>query len=512
MKSNRFLFLVFLTLAMFGFNACGSNDIIDGNISTSIPPASGQDKVSPRITLKGASSMMVHKNAIFRDPGASAIDNIDGDISSRIKVVGSVNTAMPGTYNLNYMVSDLAGNSASVSRRVLVSNVSSEGDTVPPVITLLGSNPMRVAIGSQFVDPGATALDDIDGDVSAGITVASTVNMSIAGIYKMIYKVSDAKGNQAVKARDVIVATETVKIKKTGQIKSFDMNGQEGTNVHDDGYFQKGVIENYTRSGDIVTDGVTGLEWQDDIDTLAGVASYDNAQTNCTFVNLGGHSDWRLPTAKELLSIIKPEHAYVSMNTAIFTQYNQPNQGGINSFWTSTDVKDQVNVKWIVLFSGTSGRLRGNSVNATHYARCVRGVGHQGNLFSRSNSGVISDAKTLLQWQDNLKIEGSTWIEAVRYCDGLTLDNNSDWRLPNINELITITDYTKNSPSTDGLFKNISSENDYHYWTSTSYIDEREKAWTVKFQFGSIRANNIDGRDINLKTNTYNVRCVRGNQ
>ena len=72
-----------------------------------------------------------------------------------------------------------------------------EKDTTAPVITLNGSNPMNVNKGSAFVDPGAKAIDDKDGDISNSIKVTGTVDTSTEGIYELKYNVEDAAGNAA---------------------------------------------------------------------------------------------------------------------------------------------------------------------------------------------------------------------------------------------------------------------------------------------------------------------------
>ncbi len=72
-----------------------------------------------------------------------------------------------------------------------------EPDTTPPVITILGNNPLMVDKGTTFVDPGATATDDKDGDISDKIKAEDNVDTSVEGIYYVKYNVSDAAGNKA---------------------------------------------------------------------------------------------------------------------------------------------------------------------------------------------------------------------------------------------------------------------------------------------------------------------------
>ena len=71
------------------------------------------------------------------------------------------------------------------------------GDSVPPTITLLGGQTLRIPAGTTFVDPGATADDNIDGDLSAFVTKSGAVNTQIVGDYTIDYGVSDHAGNAA---------------------------------------------------------------------------------------------------------------------------------------------------------------------------------------------------------------------------------------------------------------------------------------------------------------------------
>ena len=71
-------------------------------------------------------------------------------------------------------------------------------DTIPPVITLLGNSVMNLTVGDAYADPGATALDDVDGDISGAIVVGGdTVNTTATGTYIVTYNVADTAGNDA---------------------------------------------------------------------------------------------------------------------------------------------------------------------------------------------------------------------------------------------------------------------------------------------------------------------------
>jgi hypothetical protein len=128
--------------------------------------------------------------------GATASDDVDGDISGAIAIDASaVNTTTTGSYSVTYDVSDSAGNAATQVVRTV--NVVEPDDT-PPVITLIGDNPQTIVVGNAYVELGATASDDVDGDISSDIVIdASEVNTATLGSYTVKYDVSDSAGNAA---------------------------------------------------------------------------------------------------------------------------------------------------------------------------------------------------------------------------------------------------------------------------------------------------------------------------
>ena len=79
------------------------------------------DSVAPELTLVGEAQMTIDQGSNYVDAGASAEDNVDGDLTDDIVVSGEVDASVAGTYTLSYNVSDAAGNAAeSVSRTVVV--------------------------------------------------------------------------------------------------------------------------------------------------------------------------------------------------------------------------------------------------------------------------------------------------------------------------------------------------------------------------------------------------------
>ncbi len=180
--------------------------------SESVNPPAAQDTTLPIITLNGENPVFVSAGASYTDAGASAIDDVDGDISSAIISAGAVDMAVPGTYTVTYSVSDAAGNVATSDRIINVvetldttpptettpESAGTTTDQIPPVISLTGDEIVALEIGSEYIDAGATAVDDVDGDITSFVITKNTVGTDAAGSYTVTYNASDAAGNAAV--------------------------------------------------------------------------------------------------------------------------------------------------------------------------------------------------------------------------------------------------------------------------------------------------------------------------
>ena len=172
------------------------------------------DTTAPVITLLGDDTVTIEVGSPYTDAGATATDNYDGDITSSIFTVSTVNTAIVGVYTVRYNVSDASGNAAVELIRTV--NVV---DTTLPVITLLGDNPATIEVGETYTDAGATATDTYDGDVTSSIFTVSTVNTAIVGVYTVTYNVSDASGNAAVELIRTVNVEDALSLENFEQIK-----------------------------------------------------------------------------------------------------------------------------------------------------------------------------------------------------------------------------------------------------------------------------------------------------
>ena len=77
-------------------------------------------------------------------------------------------------------------------------------DVTPPVISLLGTNPVYVEKNTSYTDAGATASDEVDGDISAKIEVENLVDVNVEGDYSVKFNVTDAAGNKALEVRRTV--------------------------------------------------------------------------------------------------------------------------------------------------------------------------------------------------------------------------------------------------------------------------------------------------------------------
>ncbi|MGK5094645.1 DUF1566 domain-containing protein [Deltaproteobacteria bacterium TL4] len=113
----------------------------------------------------------------------------------------------------------------------------------------------------------------------------------------------------------------------------------------------------------------------------------------------------------------------------------------------------------------------------------------------------MQDQGTGLTWQ---KGDGGDmdWESALSYCEGLSLEGYSDWRLPNIKELHSLVDYSTYNYSIQTTY--FSSFSSTYYWSSTTEADFDYYKWLVGFDYGVINGNGSSGME--------GVRCVRGGQ
>jgi uncharacterized repeat protein (TIGR01451 family) len=196
----------------------------------------GSSNIPPTITLNGDDQITLECGSAFTDPGATA--TVCGNAVT-VNTTGTVNTHAPGTYTINYSAT-ANGFTTDATRIVTVQ------DTVAPVITLNGANPMTIGFGTTFTDPGATASDGCAGDLTSAIVVTGSVDTNTVGFYALTYTVSDPSGHSDTKVRTVEVSPynftgffapidnpPTLNEMKAGQAApvKFSLGGNQGLNI-----------------------------------------------------------------------------------------------------------------------------------------------------------------------------------------------------------------------------------------------------------------------------------------
>jgi len=319
----------------------------------------------------------------------------------------------------------------------------------------------------------------------------------------------------------------------TGQERSYDNRTEITCRKPGQAFFGQdanyaGNQPAYRDNGDgTVTDLKTGLMWQADPGEKKTVAQAVAGAGKC---RTGGHDDWRLPTIKELYSLIlftgtdpDPSSTDTSKQTPFIDtryfkfRYGDPADGDrvIDSQWaTSTLYVGRVMQHARAMFgvNFADGRIKGYPADANprgrtkkFYVIYCRGNSKYGkNDFHDNGDGTVTDRATGLTWMqlDSAALKAGprhdgklNWQEALAWAEDLTYAGRSDWRLPNAKELQSILDYSRSPDTThsaaiDPVFKataihNEGGQTDYgYYWTGTTHTRLTSAGSGVYIAFG----------------------------
>jgi uncharacterized repeat protein (TIGR02543 family) len=247
-------------------------------------------------------------------------------------------------------------------------------------------------------------------------------------------------------------------------------------------------------------DNVTGLIWElkteaNKDDTYTWQDAQDVFIAGLNTDELGGYSDWRVPSVTELSSLVNASGPWI--DPAWFPKNMS------SYYWSSTTYAGNTIGAWRVYFDG--GHVYYYSKSNSYYVRAVRagksGLRSFDNLVIHDD-GTFSDPVTGLMWQLETALATYTWENALQYADDLNLAGYTDWRLPDKNELQSLVHYATFNPSVASIL----SENTqpYGYWSSTTNANRTDRAWLVNFYSGFVP--NYD------KSDGYYVRAVRSGQ
>lgn len=304
--------------------------------------------------------------------------------------------------------------------------------------------------------------------------------------------------------------------------------------VAGDAYFGQdaqyaGVQPSYTDNGDgTITDNVTGLMWvkspdlNGDGDIRADdKRSYQDAMDQAQDFALAGYDDWRVPTIKELYSLmdfrgIDPS-GYPGTDTSGMVPFID--RAYFDFAWGDTEAGERIIDSQIVstnLYVGETpqrdggylfgvnfadGRIKGYGLklrgeDKTFFVMYVRGSeGYGVNDFSDNGDGTITDASNGLMWARSDSGVAMTWSAALDWAQSMNAETYlgyTDWRVPNVKELQGLVDYTRSpstaqSPALDPVFDSTEITNEAgdvdfpFYWSSTTHMNFTE----VPARFGS---------------------------
>ncbi len=295
----------------------------------------------------------------------------------------------------------------------------------------------------------------------------------------------------------------------TGQSECYDTSAKMTCLASGDFYGQdanySGKQPSYKNNGDgTITDLNTGLMW---VEARGSKVTWDAAVSGASASRVGGYSDWRMPTIKELYSLINFTGKsgitdaqctpYIDKNFEII--YGDVTGGRVidGQDWSATEyVSTTMNGDATVFgVNFIDGRIKGypkyqpgsgGTVGNTLYVRYVRGNTSYGkNNFVNNNNGTITDTATGLMWSQTDSGSGMIWQDALSHVQTKNSQNylgHNDWRLPNAKELQSIVDYTRSpdaakSAAIDPIFNctqiiNEAGKADYpFYWTGTTHLE-----------------------------------------
>lgn len=269
----------------------------------------------------------------------------------------------------------------------------------------------------------------------------------------------------------------------------------------------------YQDNGDgTITDLNTGLMWQQTPD-IDNKSTYPEAVAGAETFNLAGYDDWRLPTIKELYSLIdfsgstgmSAQTSVPYIDTDYFDfEYGDESAGErfIDAqYWSSTEYVGTTMNGAATVFgvNFADGRIKGYPRDTgpggspkTEFVRYVRGNPDYGvNNFVDNNDGTVTDLATGLMWQKTDSGATMNWRQALDYAENLEHAGYDDWQLPNAKELQGIVDYTRAPDAADPAYQSAAidpvfdlTETESWFWTGTTHVDGPDASYAAYICFG----------------------------
>lgn len=405
------------------------------------------------------------------------------------------------------------------------SNINSNAVTLPVFTPDAGNynTPQSITITTTTI--GATIYYTVDGTTP---TTSSNVFSSALPIWSAAGKTIKAYATKSgMTDSPIITGVFSYPPMKTRQTVSFGGG--------DDASANQGVSPTYTgptqhptyTSDYTTTDNATGLVWKSCSEgktgatcvsgsiLAAGIVPGTNACNALNSANSGngfaGRTNWRLPTMKELNTLTDFSKTSLTFDTVAFP-------GSANfAYWSSTPYPPSGLNAWYVDYSSANSFATTNT--NSYHSRCISAPTlPETTSFTDNGNGTVKDNVTGLIWQkcsqgqtnDTTCSGGAVnapWSNALTYCNTLSLASKT-WRLPNINELGSIYDFTVATGTAINTlaFPNTPGGNPSgYYWSSSTDSPATANGWFLNFgvAFNSFAFTQS-------KATSYNVRCVTG--
>ena len=334
---------------------------------------------------------------------------------------------------------------------------------------------------------------------------------------------------------DIACAGTAFVVVDTGQNQCWDSAGTgidcpaEGEALFGQDARYNGIQPAYVDNGDgTVTDARTGLMWQKD---PGAKMTWADAAAGADSFGLAGYGDWRLPTIKEMYSLILFDGIDPSGvegddtsgltpfidDSAFVFEYGDTSVGeriidvqyATSNIYVSTTMLGDETMFGVNFADGRikgygTGPMPGQTTGKTFVVQYVRGDIHDGNAFVDNGIGTVTDQATGFTWlqEDSGSFgvgdagDGALdWAQALAWCEGLTFAGNDDWRLPNAKELQSIVDYTRSPDTTDSAaidpvfgsteILNEKGAKDWPcYWSSTTHANTMNGGAAAYVAFG----------------------------
>jgi len=281
----------------------------------------------------------------------------------------------------------------------------------------------------------------------------------------------------------------------TGQTKCYGDRGgisapQPGQPFYGQDAQHPDPVPSYKDNGDgTVSDLNTGLTW---VKARGEKVSWEAAVAGAEDCRAGGFDDWRMPTIKELYSLINfnggcagtVANSTPYIDTKYFDFVYGDESKGVRIIdcqdWSATEyISTTMNGNPTVFgVNFADGRIKGYPKSSPRgetklFVRYVRGNPDYGkNNFRGNGGGTVTDQATGLMWQQDDSGKGLNWQEALAWVQEKNAENylgHNDWRLPNAKELQSIVDYSVIPAIDQTSFK--MSDPDAWYWSSTTHLD-----------------------------------------